>query len=118
MRSFNFDSDSTVYTQVAADLRGVAEWKESKKGDVKADLWLVDGRKKGAIPYAVLGQNRSPQLVNYYRGSGALTLKSSMVRTLRTYFRLYKSAHTHTHICTHINMCICRYIHTHTYVRT
>lgn len=29
--------------KVAADLRGVAEWKESKKGDVKADLWLVDG---------------------------------------------------------------------------
>ena len=29
--------------KVATDLRGVAEWKESKKGDVKADLWLVDG---------------------------------------------------------------------------
>ena len=58
MRTFNFDSDSSVYTQVAADLRGVAGWKESqKKGDVNADLWLVDGRKKGAIPYGVLGRN-------------------------------------------------------------
>jgi hypothetical protein len=29
---------------VAADLRGVAGWRESKrKGDVKAALWLVDG---------------------------------------------------------------------------
>ena len=28
-----------------------------------------------------------PQLVNYYRGSGALTLKSSMIRTLRTHIR-------------------------------
>jgi hypothetical protein len=34
----------------------------------------------------VLGQN-GPQLVNYYRGSSALTLKSSMVRTLRSYIR-------------------------------
>ena len=60
MRTFNFDSDSSVYTQVAADLRGVAGWKESqKKGDVSADLWLVDGRKKGAIPYGVLGRNGS-----------------------------------------------------------
>ena len=29
----------------------------------------------------------SQQLVNYYRGSGALTLKSSMIRTLRAYLR-------------------------------
>ena len=120
MRSFNFDSDSSVYTQVAIDLRRVPGWKKAKKGDVNADLWIVDGvctvidrmvgmqwpcmfspvftsflarsrspsgRKKGAIPYAVLGQNRRPQLVNYYRGSGALTLKSSMIRTLRTYIR-------------------------------
>jgi hypothetical protein len=87
MPTFNFDSDSSVYTQVAEDLRSVPGWTEAKKGDVKADLWLVDGRKKGAIPYALLGQNRRPQLVNYYRGSGALTLKSSMIRTLRTYMR-------------------------------
>lgn len=72
--------------QVAMDMRKMAGWKEAKKGDTKADVWLVDGRKKGAIPYAVLGQN-GPQLVNYYRGSSALTLKSSMVRTLRSYIR-------------------------------
>jgi hypothetical protein len=34
----------TRFEQVAADLRGVAGWRESKrKGDVKAALWLVDG---------------------------------------------------------------------------
>ena len=120
MRTFNFDSDSSVYTQVAADLRTVPGWKEAKtKRDVKADLWLVDGRKKGAIPYALLGQIGRTQLVNYYRGSGGasevsvigaafgddvyqftpdcadagaqlpgtLTLKSSMVRTLRTHMQ-------------------------------
>lgn len=72
MRTFNFDSDSSVYTQVAADLRAVQGWKEAKKGDVKADLWIVDGRKKGSIPYALLGQSGRAQLVNYYRGSGVI----------------------------------------------
>lgn len=50
MRSFNFDSDSSVYTQVAADLRGVAGWREAKrKGDVNAALWLVDGERAACV---------------------------------------------------------------------
>ena len=43
----------SVRMQVAMDMRKMAGWKEAKKGDTKADVWLVDGRKKGAIPYAV-----------------------------------------------------------------
>ena len=88
-RTFSLDSDSTVYARVAADLRSVAGWSESKKGDVQADVWLVDGRKKGVASsvHALLGQSGRAQLVNYCRGSTALTLKSSMIRTLRGYLR-------------------------------
>ena len=89
MHTFSLDSDSSVYAQVAADLRSVAGWSESKKGDVQADVWLVDGRKKGVASsvHALLGQSGRAQLVNYCRGSTALTLKSSMIRTLRGYLR-------------------------------
>ena len=81
---FNLQTDSSVFSQVGADLAQLPGWKVSRPGDVKADLWIADGRKKNAVPYALLGQEHAgrSQLLNYARGSACLTLKSSMVRTL------------------------------------
>ncbi|KAJ1470671.1 tubulin-tyrosine ligase family-domain-containing protein [Baffinella frigidus] len=78
------ETDSSVFSRVGKDLARLAQWKVSRPGDVKADVWIADGRKKNAVPYPLLGQDCGgrTQLLNYSRGSACLTLKSSMVRTL------------------------------------
>lgn len=86
---YNFvcrDEGSSVYTEVARVLleRPGSPWKQAPKDSPKFNLMFGE---RNLLPFGRLGHEPGiTQLVNYYRGSGAICRKTTMVRSLKTYW--------------------------------
>ncbi|XP_070576734.1 tubulin--tyrosine ligase-like isoform X2 [Ptychodera flava] len=77
------DEGSSVYTAVAAVLSAREDWKRTK--DHRHRFHLMFGE-RNKVPFGRLGHEPGVrQLVNYYRGSGRLCRKTTLVNILQEY---------------------------------
>eukprot|EP01062_Namystynia_karyoxenos_P008038 TRINITY_DN12837_c0_g1_i1.p1 TRINITY_DN12837_c0_g1~~TRINITY_DN12837_c0_g1_i1.p1 ORF type:complete len:447 (+),score=179.20 TRINITY_DN12837_c0_g1_i1:104-1342(+) len=83
---FRCSTQFSIYVEMERQLRQRSWWRAAPKGGTRFDLLLGD---RFAIKYPTLRGGSEwgrPQLVNYYKGSHLLTLKSAMARRFREHF--------------------------------
>ncbi|CAH1261354.1 TTL [Branchiostoma lanceolatum] len=79
----NRDESSSVYGTVAELLVARGDWRGLPRDSARFHLMLGERNK---LPFGRLGHEPGlVQLVNYYRGSGSICRKTSMVRTVQSY---------------------------------